>query len=368
MKKGYYIYYTTTTEFLGVDRKISDQIKVFNNISNCKKVMVEREKFSIIKSIIWRMPFGSFGRDYDKAMEDIIDPDYIYIRFVPIDRSFLNFIKRLRISHPTCKIILEIATYPYSKELIYDITMFPFYFKDRFYNKGLKRYVDKIVTFSDDNEIFGIPTIKIINGIDVASVKCLKHNMEKDSTIRLLAVAKLQKSHGYERVISGLKKYYEDNHSKRVEVHIVGDGTELDYYKNLVKEYKLEDYVVFYGAKVGDELDAIYDLADIGLSCFGLYKRGINKISALKVGEYLSKGLPVVSGGYEAAFKDDKKYYLEFPNDNTPVDISKIVEFYNSIYENVESLNQVHEEIREYAKNTIDVSITMKPIVDYLMN
>jgi glycosyltransferase involved in cell wall biosynthesis len=301
-------------------------------------------------------------------MAEIENPDFLYIRFTPTDRKNINFIKWLHIKYPKCKLIMEVPTYPYCNELLNNKSMIPFYFKDCVYNKKLSKYIDRIVTFSTDDMIFGVSTIKIMNGIDVASIKPIKNNIYKNDAIRLLAVAKLQKSHGYERVILGLKEYYEGKHSKMVEMHIVGEGPELNYYKSLVKEYKLEEHVIFYGNKIDEELDAIYDLADIGLSCFGLYKRGINKSSALKVREYLSKGLPVVSGCYEDAFKGDKRYYLEFPNDNTPVDVLTIVKFYDSIYENGKSVDQVHDEIIEYAKNTIDVSITMKPIVEYLMN
>ncbi len=37
------------------------------------------------------------------------------------------------------------------------------------------------------------------------------------------------------------------------------------------------------GRKGGEELDAVYENADIGPGCFGLYKRNINLSSVLKV-------------------------------------------------------------------------------------
>ena len=38
------------------------------------------------------------------------------------------------------------------------------------YRNELKKYVDRVVTFSSDDNIFGINTIRIINGIDISTV------------------------------------------------------------------------------------------------------------------------------------------------------------------------------------------------------
>lgn len=138
-------------------------------------------------------------------------------------------------------------------------------------------------------------------------------------------------------------------------------------YKKLVKRCKLEDYVLLYGRKTGDNLDYIYDSMDIALGSFVSYKN-IYRSSALKIREYLAKGIPVVSGCCEDAFEQDEqyKYYLELPNDSIIVDIQLIINFYNDIYETGMEWVQIRREIREYAKRKVDLSITMMPITEYV--
>ena len=366
-KNGYYIYYETYNDFIGVHKKIDNQIRIMNFCLKCKKVIVPREKKNVIKSILWRLPFGSFGREYEKVF-DIIDdkPDFFYIRFVAVDRRFLGFVKKVRERYPTTKIIMEIATYPYKGELTGSLTMFPFYFKDLFYRKKLRRYVDRIVTFSEDDEIFGIPTIHTRNGIVVDDYKVV-HKVKQDNVIRLIAVAMFQPSHGYERCIEGLANYYRGAQKQQVELHMVGDGEETQYYRKLVYKYHLEKYVIFHGKKSGNELEELYNEADIGISALGIYKRGLKRVSTLKTSEYLAKGLPVIVGFPEEIFQlEPTEYVCEFPNDKSAIDINRVTDFYNSIYADSTVRENMHINIHNYAKKMADMQVVMKPIIEYV--
>lgn len=366
-RKGYYIYYETNTDFIGVHKKIDNQIRVFNSCLKCEKLIVPREKKNVIKSILWRMPFGSFGRKYEKVFDMIDDkPDFLYIRFVPVDRRFLGFIKKLREQYPGTKILMEIPTYPYEGELTGSLTMFPFYFKDLFYRKKLGRYVDRIVTFSEDNKIFGIPTIRTRNGIVVDDYEVI-HNEKQDNVIRLIAVALFRKEHGYERIIEGLSNYYTVEQTQRIEFHMVGNGKEVEQYRDLVKKFHLENYVIFHGKKGGDELEQLYNLADIGVGALGLYKSGQKKISTLKTPEYLAKGLPVIVGFPEEIFQlEPTEYVCEFPNDGSAIDMNRIIDFYHSVYTDCADGMDIHIEIHNYAKRMADMQMVMKPIIDYI--
>lgn len=363
--KGYYIYYATDIGLLGVDKKVENQTKVFQRYFDFEKIVVKKEKPSLLRSVSWRLPLGSYGRDYDEAFDIINNPDFIYIRFVPVDRRFLGFIKELKRRYPKARLIMEVATYPYGQELLGNFSMLPFYFKDVWYRRGLKQYIDRIVTFSDDKEIFGIPTIQTMNGIVVDEQKVVCDSKE-DDVIRLLAVAMFQKSHGYERIIKGLAEYYRDYGKRKVELHMVGEGSELGFYKKQVRKYHLEEYVFFYGRRNGVELDHIYNCADIGLAMFGLYKRKINRISSLKMVEYLAKGLPVVTGCYEDILDRGGTPYLRlFPNDKSVINVNRIIEFYDLIYVSHKEISRsvIHDKIRDYARKTVDMMIVMRPII-----
>jgi len=370
-KNGYYICYRTNTDFIGVDKKIDNQVKVLNSCCNCQKIAIPREKGNIIKSILWRMPFGSMGRKYEYALDMISKegkPDFIYIRFAPLDRRFIKFIKDLRVSYPLAKIILEIPAYPYNGELLNNITMFPFYFKDIFYRSQLKKYVDRITTFSDDEEIYGIPTIRIMNGIIVDDVPKVCSEKQED-IINLIAVASFQKHHGYERCITGLKDYYAGDSNRKIKIylHMVGDGSELKKYKKMTRQYGLEDYVLFYGHRSGEDLNQIYAKADIALGSFGFYKIKLERSSVLKVREYLSRGLPIISACKEDVFQGDSpKFYMHVENEDTAVNMQQVMEFYMSLFSDKTGKAQMAEYIRSYAKKKVDMSIVMKPIITYI--
>ena len=47
-------------------------------------------------------------------------------------------------------------------------------------------------------------------------------------------------------------------------------------------------------------------------------------------------------------------------------DMQRIVDFYKSVYEANTEREQIHREIREYAKKTVDLSVTMQPVIEYI--
>lgn len=365
---GYYIYYETNSGLAGVDKKVDGQTHALQEYFDFTKIVISREKKNIIKSILWRLPFGSFGRNYNEVFKQITKtPDFLYVRFVPVDRKFIRFIEALRKRFPDVTILLEVATYPYSRELLHNFTMLPFYFKDLWYHRKLKKYVDRVVTFSDDDNIWGIPTIKTMNGIWMADVE-LPHKSDHGNKIILLAVAVFQRAHGYERCIQGLADYYHNGGDRKIEFHLVGDGKELSYYKKIIQKNHIENYVICHGRKTGKELETYYEMADIALGCFGLYKNGLDRSSALKTREYLAKGLPTISGCSEDIFEGkDVEFFYQFPNNKNPIDMNEVIAFYDKIYRNGRDKDDVAMEIRSFAEKTIDMNVTMRPVVQYIM-
>lgn len=366
--KGYFIPFGAR-EIISIDKKIDMQIQQLSTIASMEEVDVDLTTKNLFRNALSALPFIDLPWNYADAYQKIQNPDFIFMRRTGPDRSLIKFLNYIKTRYPQCKVIMEVATYPYIRELLQRIDGWALLPKDLFNRRKLKKYVDRIVTYSDDLKIFDIPTIRVMNGIDVKSIKPICDNGNSETKIiRLLAVGVLQKSHGYERCIQGLAQYYFNKPGRTIEIHIVGDGTELNYYKNLVAKYHLERYVFFYGRKVGVELEQIYNNMDIALGSFGAYKRGITKSSSLKIREYLAKGLPIISGCREDVFDDmsDYPFYLQMPNDNSLVDMRDILCFYDSVYSGNITRQAVHDEIREFAKIKVDMEITMKPIIEYL--
>lgn len=367
MPKGYYIRSKGKKAFAGVDRKVRNQIKVLSKEYEMQELLLMKEPTNVIKSLMWRMPFGSFGRDYASVIKEIDNPRFIYIRSCYNDKRFVNFLKTLRENWPDTKILIEIPTYPYDKEILVSRTEWPYFFKDIAHRHMLKKYVDRIVTFSEDERIFGIPCIATRNGIMASEISPIKPFHREDDTIRLLAVAQFQPSHGYERIIKSLKEYYLDsNHTRRVELHMVGYGTEEKLYRELVAKFGLEKYVFFYGAKSGAELDACYENMDAGLGCFGLYKKNLEYVSSLKSVEYMAKGLPVINGYRERLMDGAEEYFKLFDNSDTPIDMCEIIDYLDNLYQNDITHENCIFQIHKLSMEKADMSVVMEPILSYI--
>lgn len=374
--KAFYIYAGSKTDYSGVKKKIHGQCHVFSKYVDIEIIPIEKDETNLIKSISWRLPFGSWGANYGKTLQTIERKaedrkvEFIYIRHRSLDRKYVSFLKKIRQTYPDTKVVLEIATFPYDHELLHDKEMWPWFFKDRLYRHKVKYYVDRIVTFSDDESIFGIPTIQIMNGINLDDLPISDApDAGRDSNaIHLLAVAQFQKTHGYERVIRGLAAYYADAPERKVYLNMVGEGKEKHYYEELVKINKLQNVVLFHGKKEKDELVSFYKEADIALGVFGGYKRRLKASSSLKIREYLAYGIPIVSGMKEDVLSGtDCGFYLEFPNDSTDVPIKEIVRYYDKLYQ-TKTRAEISKEIKEYAKENVDMHVTMRPVIQYLMN
>lgn len=364
-KTGWYLHFNARdTE--GASKKITSQIKVFSQYFNITEVDIRLKSRKKIDNFFAFLPFGSLSWDYSLAYHEEI-PDFVYVRKIHVDRKFYKFCRYVKKHKPSCKIISEIHTWPYYKTGLKfpDIIIL---LKDYLYSYLLMpRLIDRYVTYSDDLILFGVPSIVVKNGIEVNCEKTVSlTNLDRAKTINLISVAFYGKHHGIDRIFYGLSKYYLDGGDENYIIHLVGGGRYVDYYRNIVSDLKLENHVLFYGTKTGEELNKIYDIADVGVSTFGWYRLGVNKSSALKVREYLAKGLPVISGCREDVFDGvDEDFYLEFPNDDTNIDFYKISEFYHKLYDN-NMREEVVRRIRKYAESHADMKVTMQPIMEYI--
>lgn len=372
--RGIYLFNEELQDASGVTKKVLNQVASF------KKLGIEMELSYLIKDgrtiirkidnkIIEKYTKSIFGRIkknffYYSTLEKYIlsnNFNFIYIRYACFaDQNFLKFLKNIKVQG--IKILLEIPTYPYDEE-----------FKDKNskselkkiaiekkYRLLLKKYVDRIITFSDDNEIFGIKTIKINNGINLDDIK-IADKKEKTDTINFIGVAMISFWHGFDRMILSMAEYYKNNPREIVKFHIVGDGdkkvvTEL---KNLVKKNNLEEYVIFYGFKLGEELEKIYNFSNIGVGGLGSFRQGLETGSALKNREYCARGLPIVNGDIDLQLSKEKFMY-QVENNNSIFDLKEIINWYKN-------LKITSKEIRKYAENNLTWDIQLKKVVDYIL-
>jgi hypothetical protein len=225
---------------------------------------------------------------------------------------------------------MEIPTFPYDGE--YGSSSFTDKMKlliDKVFRKKLASYIYRMVTYSGYENIFGVRTIRISNGINFDMIKVKDGQRNDMYELNMLGVAELHFWHGYDRIVAGMAEYYKTERQVKVFFRIVGygDRNEISRIKNICSENSIEKYVCFAGPEYGADLDNSFEQADIGIASLGRHRSGISRMKSLKNMEYAARGIPFVYSENDDNF-DDKPYVLKVPADDTPVDIGRIVDFY----------------------------------------
>ncbi|MBR2951339.1 MAG: glycosyltransferase [Lachnospiraceae bacterium] len=367
MKK---LLFLTTWDFsdgpsVGITKKIQAQIKTFENagfevdytfISNgCMYLHEKNTDLNLGRVGKTRKIYGHML--LCKAMK-VREYPFVYSRYGLMDTFYFCLLKLLY--RKGSKIIVEIPTYPYDQECPKGIVWWGLYAWDKVGRTKLYRVVDRILTYSEDDVIWGIPTIRTINGVDFEAVRLREINKKNDD-VEMIAVAGLAMWHGYDRMIKGLGKYYQNSPKRIVKFHIVGDGPPLEGYRRLIGELHLEEYVKLYGVKFGAQLNEIYSYCDLAVDSLGAHRKGLYRCSTLKAREYAAKGLPIISSLQSDIFKEDD-YIWNVAPDDSDIDIDEILAFYDHMYANT-TKEMLAAEIRRKAQPVCDMKYTMRPAI-----
>lgn len=340
---GLFLIGEALTEFNGISKKILAQVGALERLgvnidlsylnANSKNELVGRyingeriDKYStnpVISQFQWRCKYNNLLAYVKEKKIQVV-----YIRYVHFANPFfISFLKKLHKSD--IKILLEIPTYPYDQEYK-DIkfTSKIVLLIEKLSRRQFKKYVTRIITLTPHPSIFGVPAIVINNGIDPESINMVRNNKRGDE-IHLIGVASIAYWHGYDRVIEGLHNYYnEKSIKKEVFFHIVGDDSNSEslHYKESVKKYNLSNYIIFHGRKSGEQLDSVFNKADIAVGSLGCHRISINNIKSLKNREYCARGLPFFYSETDIDF-EGKNFIFKVPGNDNPIDIEEIVKF-----------------------------------------
>ena len=351
-------------KFNGVAKKVLSHIKVFKEEFDSYLLCYHENKVLLVhgddKQEIMK---GKNGYDVLRAIKKInIYFDNIYIRYPKSSPFFLAFLKKVKGS----KIVVEIPTYPYDSEGYETFVSRIQKIMDGHYRKKINKYVDRIVTYSDDDEIFGIKTIKTINGIDFENTKISKP-IAKDGVYHFIAVSNMYEINGFERLIIGLDDYYKKKSDTKIYFDIVGDGPSKRDYEKIVTDHNLNEYVIFHGLKFGDDLNLIYDKAVLGVNSLAIHRHNLKKESTLKTKEYGAKGLLIVSSSEVDSFTNDGKDNFVFmvKPDDSALDIAMIVDFVKKSLSNFNGSECLKKMIRCDSKEACDMKKTLVPVINF---
>ena len=268
---------------------------------------------------------------------------FVYIRSDHNANPFtINMVKKMK--KVGIRVVMEIPTYPYDQEYV-NKAMRRRLIQDKLFRNQLASNLDGIVTFSDYDIIFGQKTIRISNGIDFDNIPIKTMTNDTTHILNLIGVAEIHRWHGFDRLIRGLADYYSTPREYKVIFHIVGyfySPEEKNEINSIIDEYHLHDYVIIHGKMHGKELDAVFNACDFGIGSLGRHRVGIDKIKTLKNREYAARGIPFVYSETDSDF-DNKTYVLKVPADESPVDINRIIDFYQKMSV---TPNQIRESIK----------------------
>lgn len=313
------------------------------------------DRIGTMKNIIFRTIFGTY---YNKILSYIKREgiEYVYLRYNHNGSPFFNnFLSRLR--KTGVKALMEIPTYPYDgennslpvlKRIKFNI--------EKISRRRFHKSIERIVTFSDDKEIFKTPTINISNGVDIEQIP-LRTSRPKHDYFCMTGVANTNFWHGFDRMITGLAQYHKGNSDIKVHFNIVGDGPVNNKLKSLCEQEGIGEYVHFLGPKQGKELDAIMEDTDICVGCLACHRKNITEVKSLKNVEYAVRGIPFVYSERNNDF-DAQPYIIKVPQDETPIDVFRLIEQFNRI-------NKSPQEIRNSVSH-LTWHEQMKKIADYM--
>ncbi len=365
MKYGIYIVYEELDgRFDGVNKKIRGQIEALKRQGISVETVVFKIGASIKARILYRLPFINMEPCWH-YINEFDSCDFIYLRKPYLSLSFILFLHKIK-KQSKAKVIMELPTYPYDGELKKRIIDYPLYVKDLFARKFLHGNADRIACLTNDEIIFNVKTLKILNGFDFSQFR-MDRKPRKDC-IQVCCVAKFEPWHGYERLLNGLIEYYKGGGVRSIIVHMIGDGEELNLYKKIVNKGSLNDRVIFHGYKTEKEIEGILNECDFGVASLGLYKINFTSVGCfLKTREYLAAGLPIIAGSKLdiMEYPELNPYVLAFENNPSDIDLHRVVKFYDELHQNSDDV-AIAVHIRNVAEKKLNIDAALKNVIDYI--
>ncbi len=300
----------------------------------------------------------------------------VYIRFMPLDSKAIRFYSSLKKNG--VKVIIEF--YSHNLELEAKKTAIRDFIKKR-YSKAFREFIslfinkyyfsrlhtciDRIVTTTEVGDMYGVHTINVTNGIDVSTTKA-RIRSYNEFDFNIISVAMISIWHGYDRIIRGISEYYNRGGMDNILYTVIGDGEEKTNLEKMVKELNLQDHVFFVGIKLKNELEKYYNEADIALEMLAGFRRTSGKISSIKMAEYFAKGIPVIyASDCDIYPYPMNKFCYRVKNDDSYIDIFKIIEYTRELNNNNKN---IEETMHKIAEKQFDWTVTMRKLVEYLLN
>jgi len=341
----------------GITHKLSGQAKglsscgysvdIISNLGN--QVILNSSKIHQIKGpALWNK------LNWYKSLSEVGSNHYklVWLRHHVVTPDMIRFLQKAKIQNKRIKIVLDLPTYPYDQEWS-GIRGALALLMDRINSKKLRKFVDLITHSGSEQEIFGIPTVKMTNGIDPSDIQ-FSQSFNQELT-NLMAIAKWQYWHGLDRILRGWQN------DESIRLHIVGEGPYLSALKKMSLQNKLKN-ITYHGALRGAILDQLFMNCDLGIGTLGIHRKGVNINSSLKHREYCSRGVPFIYSGTDPDF-DQCNFIQRFEEDDSVITIDSLKRFYDHVRQLTEA-----KMIRSHAEQNLSWNVKIQHVTNRLMN
>lgn len=365
--QGYFLYYrdvySDSKPLTGIERKVHSQVASLNRQGVSCQYLYCPQPEKLLSIVASCLPLFSDGIRWPDVRK-LANADFLYIRRPRFaSKELLQFLSAFRKVNADALVLYEVPTFPYDGEMS-SLKLLPALMKDRRYRTSLKDYVNYAVCVSDIDEVFGIPTVQIRNGIDLQAIAPRRY-CEPQDEINILFVAYFEFWHGADRAISGLAKYYQEcSEPRNISIHMCGEGSQLPALKKLARHLGVSEHIKFHGALSAAELDPLFDSCSMAFECLGLHRRkGAPQVSAsLKSREYLAKGIPFInSNDVDVFLQDPVDFCLRLPASDDPVDFNSVVAFHDELYGGGKA-DELMATIRGYAELHVGIDSGMENV------
>ncbi|MBD9744050.1 glycosyltransferase [Enterococcus faecium] len=353
----------------GIFKKIYVQSKVISKMSSCYLVCKKQTHIYIIefkngevlsKNIINIKP--SIRNMLSEVKKIVKEKNICRIYFrSTLKPSFKQVIFFHFLYRRGIKIYYEIPTYPYFMEQVNASNNKIFTFVKLMYEKIIFQlsyfYIYKVlVVISKNNVRRKKKFVEITNGVELNRFQIiLPTNSLPQKKITFIGVGTLYNYHGYSRLIKAIGEFYKKNNEYIIVFNIVGNGPAIGDLKKYVEVLGLEDNVIFHGVLHGRKLDDLFSKADIGVGALALYERNADIDTTLKVVEYISRGLPVITSGVLKSI-EHREMVFQVDNCDTVINLSRIINEYHHFKE------VVTIDLLEENRKNFDWSIIMEKV------
>lgn len=301
--------------------------------------------------------FFTLHKAYKELINDIDDNVIIYLRNFYPSFGFYNLLKNTK-----KKIVIDVVSNNREEASLRNSVYYKY--KLKLWSNLIAKNSTAIVGVT--KEIIGlnfpklnkeIPTVAIGNGFNVNSVP-LNPIPKNNNIINFICVASFNKWHGIDRFLYGMKNY---SNNRNIHLHLVGTGPRLLYIERLTEKLNLMNHITFHGFKSGKELDIIFEQSHIAVSNLGTFRKNIRYTSPLKSKEYCSRGIPFFYTCIDQDFTTFP-YSLQIPSNETPIDIVKVLDF----YDNLKCDEAYNLKMRNFAFENLSWENKMKTLIAFM--